>query len=149
MGFPYSKVLCPIDFDANSLTALDEAIKIARHFKAAIFLVHVVPLIVPFGEVPIPPELYEKQLKDAKAQMAKIAGEKLGGIDHQSFVYTGDVAASIIQAVEKYRPDIVIMATHRRGALAHLFLGSVAGDVVRKAPCPVMTIRNPATEAAS
>ena len=142
MAFPYRKILCPIDFDDNSLRALDKAIEIARHFGATVLLVHAVPLVAQFGEVPIPVELYEQQEKAARTRLADIARQKLNGVKHESVVYTGDVVGSVLQAVGKFEPDLLVMATHGRRGLAHLFLGSVAAAVVRKASCPVLTIRS-------
>jgi nucleotide-binding universal stress UspA family protein len=141
MGFPYKKIFCALDFDDNSLVALDKAVELARHFKASILMVHVVPLIVQFGEIPIAYELYEHQQKAARARLDEIASERLSGIEHEIAVYTGDVVGSILEAVAKSAPDLVVMATHGRSGFAHLFLGSVAEGVVRKAPCPVLTIR--------
>ena len=46
MAFPYKTILCPADFDENSLAALDKAVEIARHLGSTIILVHVLPLIV-------------------------------------------------------------------------------------------------------
>ena len=89
MAFPYRKILCPIDFDDNSLLALDNAIEIARHFGAAVSLVHVIPLVVQFGEVPIPVELYEEQEKAARAKLGEIVRQKLNGVEHESVVYDG------------------------------------------------------------
>ena len=142
MAFPYRKILCPIDFDDNSLLALDNAIEIARHFGAAVSLVHVIPLVVQFGEVPIPVELYEEQEKAARAKLGEIVRQKLNGVEHESVVYTGDVVGSVLQAMRKFEPDLLVMATHGRSGLGHLFLGSVAEGVVRKASCPVLTIRS-------
>ena len=141
MRFPYKKILCAIDFDENSLSALDKAIELAGHFNAAILMVHVVPLIVQFGDVPIAYELYEHQQNAAKAKLDEIAHERLGGIEHEIAVYTGDVVGSILEAEARSVPDLLVMATHGRTGLAHLFLGSVAEGVVRKAGCPVLTIR--------
>ena len=141
MRFPYKKILCAVDFDENSLVALDEAIELARHFKASILMVHVVPLIVQFGEVPIGYELYEQQQKAARARLDEIAAKRLSGIEHEIAVYTGDVVGSILEALAKSAADLVVMATHGRSGFAHLFLGSVAEGVVRKAACPVLTIR--------
>jgi universal stress protein A len=146
MAFPYRKVLCPIDFDDNSLRALDKAIEIARHFGAAVLLVHALPLVVQFGEVPMPVELYEEREKAARTKLGEIARQKLYGVEHELAVYTGDVVGSVLQAVAKFEPDLLVMATHGRSGLAHLFLGSVAEAVVRKASCPVLTIRSGALE---
>jgi nucleotide-binding universal stress UspA family protein len=141
MGFPYTKILCPVDFDDNSLATLDKAIEIARHFSAELVLVHVVPLVMQFGEVPVATGFYEDQQKQAEAKLSEIARKQLGGIKHEAVIYTGDVVGSILQAVAKFSPDLVVMATHGRVGLAHVFLGSVAEAVVRKANCPVLTIR--------
>jgi nucleotide-binding universal stress UspA family protein len=141
MAFPYAKILCPVDFDENSLEALDRAVAIARHFNAKLLVMHVVPLVLQFGEVPIPPQTYKAQKDEAMAKLNQLAIDKLGGVEHETHIYTGDVHASILQAIEKFTPDLVVMATHGRVGLSHLILGSVAEVVVRKANCPVMTIR--------
>ena len=104
-------------------------------------LVHVLPLIVAPGEVPPPVALYEDQEKDSEAKLADIAKQKLGGLKHETHVYTGDVIASILAAQAKHQPDLLVMATHGRRGLARMFLGSVTEAVVRKATCPVLTIR--------
>ncbi len=140
MRFPYKKILCPIDFDENSIHALEKAVEIARHFGAAIFLVHVVPLIV--EALPIAYEHYEESQKAAMAKLNEIAGQKLSGIEHRCVVYTGDVIGSILQALEKFQPDLLVMATHGRTGIVRFVLGSVAEAVVRKASCPVLTIRS-------
>jgi universal stress protein A len=141
MAFPYRKILCPIDFEENSTNALEQAAEIARHFKAAIFLIHAVPLIAQYGEVPLPVDLYQDQQKAALAKLNEIAGQKLSGIEHKITVYAGDVAGSILQAIVQFQPDLAVMATHGRTGLAHFVLGSVAEAIVRRASCPVLTIR--------
>jgi len=142
MAFPYRKILCPIDFDENSLRALDRAVEIARHFGAAVILVHAIPLVAQLGNFPMPVDLYVAQENAANVKLRTIAGQKLGGVEHESVAFIGDVVGGILQAVEQFKPDLLIMATHGRAGLAHLFLGSVAEAVVRKANCPVLTIRN-------
>lgn len=142
MAFPYRTILCPVDFDENSLAALDKAVEIARHLKSTIVLVHVLPLIVALGEVPPAVALYDDQEKDAQAKLADITKQKLGGLKHEAHVYTGDVSASILAAQAKYQPDLLVMATHGRRGLARMFLGSVTEAVVRKATCPVLTVRD-------
>jgi nucleotide-binding universal stress UspA family protein len=141
MAFPYKTILCPVDFDENSVAALDKAVEIARHLGSSIVLVHVLPLVVLPGEVPPPVGLYEDQEKDAQAKLADIAKQKLVGLKHEAHVYTGDVIATILAAQAKHRPDLLVMATHGRRGLARMFLGSVTEAVVRKATCPVLTIR--------
>jgi nucleotide-binding universal stress UspA family protein len=55
-------------------------------------------------------------------------------------------AAAIVDYAKTNRVDLVVLGTHGRGALAHLFMGSVAERVVRTAPCPVLAVRNPEHE---
>jgi nucleotide-binding universal stress UspA family protein len=141
VAFPYKTILCPVDFDENSLAALDKAVEIARHLGSTIILVHVLPLVVLPGEVPPPVGLYEDQRKDAQAKLADTAKQKLSGMQHEAHVYTGDVIATILAAQAKHQPDLLVMATHGRRGLARMFLGSVTEAVVRKATCPVLTIR--------
>jgi nucleotide-binding universal stress UspA family protein len=73
--------------------------------------------------------------------LAEIATQKLARLKHELLVYTGDVIASILNAQSKHESDLLVMATHGRRGLARMFLGSVAEAVVRKASCPVLTIR--------
>lgn len=141
MAFPYKTILCPVDFDENSLGALDKAIEIARRLGSRIILIHILPLILALGEVPPPAALYEDQRKDAEAKLADIAKQKLAQLQHEDHVYTGDIIASILQAQATHQPDLLVMATHGRRGLSRMFLGSVAEAVVRKATCPVLTIR--------
>ena len=141
MAFPYKTILCPIDFDENSLAALDKAIEIARHHNGKIILIYILPMVLALGEVPPPAALYQDQKKNAEAKLADIEKEKLAGLKHEAHVYTGDVIASILGAQAKHQPDLLVMATHGRRGLARMFLGSVTEAVVRKATCPVLTIR--------
>lgn len=54
---------------------------------------------------------------------------------------TGNAAHEIIAAAADLKTDLIVMATHGRTGVPHLFLGSVAERVVREAPCPVLTVR--------
>src|SRR5579863_2254302 len=141
MSFPYKTIICPLDFDENSLAALDRAAEIARHFDSKLLLLHVVPLVLSAGEMPPPAAMYQDQDKAAKSKLADIARQKLAGLKFESHVYIGDVVACILDALGKHQCDLLVMATHGRRGLARMFLGSVAEAIVRKANCPVLTIR--------
>ena len=106
MAFPYKTILCPIDFDENSLTALNQAVELAAHFESKLILVHVLPLVIPTGEIPPPLMLYEDQEKAARAKLEAIAKDKLSALKHDALLYTGDVIANILEAEKKYRPDL-------------------------------------------
>jgi nucleotide-binding universal stress UspA family protein len=141
MAFPYRKILCPVDFDDNSLTALERAAEFARHMNGTVVLLHVLPMYVAPGEVPPPLSLYDDQCKAAEAKLADIAREKLTGLPYELHVHAGEVVGTISQEENKLRPDLLVMATHGRRGLARMFLGSVTEGVLRRASCPVLTIR--------
>ena len=141
MALTYKRILCPVDFEENSLIALDKAVEIARHFGGTIILVHVLELVLVSGEIYVPPAMSEDQEKAARAKLEDIAKQKLSGLKHETLVYTGDVVACLMQAASKHKADLIVIATHGRKGLARMILGSVAEGVVRKARCPVLTIR--------
>ena len=141
MAFPYKTILCPVDFDDNSLVALDKAIELASQFGSKILLVHALPIVITIGEIPPPATMYEDQEKAARAKLEDISRAKLNGLSHESLLFVGDIITCILEAQKKYQPDLVVIATHGRTGIARVFLGSVAEAVVRKATCPVLTIR--------
>jgi nucleotide-binding universal stress UspA family protein len=58
-------------------------------------------------------------------------------------VRSGDSVEEIIQFAEESGADLIVMATHGRGGLSHILMGSTAEQVIRKAPCPVLTLKLP------
>lgn len=140
MAFLYKTILCPVDFDDNSPAAVAKAAEIARHFQASVILVHVIPFAFSLGEVP-PPWGLQAEEKDAKAKLTTMAEQALSGLKYESLLYTGDVITGILDAQKKYQADLLVMATHGRQGIAQMILGSVAAAVIRKAACPVLTIR--------
>jgi nucleotide-binding universal stress UspA family protein len=59
---------------------------------------------------------------------------------------SGFAAAEIVRYAKEQNIDLIVMGTHGRGFVAHAVMGSVAEKVVRTAPCPVLTVRNPQHE---
>ncbi len=137
----FCNVLCPIDFDANSLAALD----IARDNVAEagkLILLHVVPVPVPALGQPIAVDLLSGAEEDARVRLAQIARERLGDkVPYEIQAVTGDPAVEIVRVAIESKADVIVMATHGRAGLSHLFLGSVAERVVRDSPRPVLTVR--------
>ncbi len=140
----FKKILCPLDFDQNSLLALQVATELARERKATLDLLHVVS--IPSGpEVALP---FAKMEKAARTRLERLAGQKIGSkVSHRVDVSMGDPAAEIIHTAKKLDTDLIVMATHGRKGLRHLVLGSVAERVVREAPCPVLAIKSKAPAA--
>jgi nucleotide-binding universal stress UspA family protein len=83
--------------------------------------------------------LYNDAQNEASQKLAVIAG-RLEGIPHRCYVRHGQVAKSLAAIVEDHKVDLVVLGTHGRTGLGKLMLGSVAEDILRHAPCPVLTV---------
>ncbi len=137
---PIKTILHPTDFSESAMLAFDLACALARDYGARMIVHHVeVPPVYVHGEaiVPLePPEadtaLYE-QLKSIRPTDPKIPIEHL--------LTRGDVVDDILMTAEKSNANLIVMGTHGRGPLMRLLLGSVAEQIVRKASCPVLTVR--------
>ncbi|HLI80073.1 MAG TPA: universal stress protein [Candidatus Binataceae bacterium] len=146
MPFPYQRILCPIDFDDNSLAALETAADLARRADATLYVLHVVPMIVQPTAMPVYVDIYKSQEETARGRLKEIARSNLGGIKYELLVHMGEPASSIIRIQKKVDAGLIVMATHARRGFSRFFLGSVAEVVLREASCPVLTIRGAAAD---
>jgi len=135
------KILCPIDFDQNSIDALKLAFRLAAQNDAELTVLHVDTLPFEPSEIPVRQPLPEWK-KDALAQMQALIDENLGTeAACELVVEQGDAARNIMEVAADLRPDLIVMATHGPTGLGHFLLGSVAERTVRESPVPVITIR--------
>lgn len=143
-----NKILVPIDFSDYSKKALQYAVEFATKFNAEISLVYVIepmsyPTDLSMGQMVIPQSDVNLSVKskDELEQYAKIEiGERL---NYKVIVKTGKPFIEIIDTAKEIDSDLIIIATHGHTGVEHLLFGSTAEKVVRKAPCPVLTIRKP------
>jgi universal stress protein A len=141
MSFPYRRILCPIDFDDNSMFAIDTAASIAREHDGVIIVLHVVPMIIPPTAMPIYVDLYKGQEETARNRLHEIARKRLAGLKYELMTHVGEPAPAILHAQRRAAADLIIMATHGRRGFSRFFLGSVAELVIREAPCPVLAVK--------
>jgi nucleotide-binding universal stress UspA family protein/CBS domain-containing protein len=141
MAFPFRNILCPLDFDENSTQALEMAGDIARQNDGTVFVLHIVPMIVPPVGVPGYVQLYECQRQTAAAKLEEIAHKGLSGLKYELIAEMGDPAHVILKTAARADADLVVMATHGRRGFSRFFLGSVAELVLRESNCPVLTVR--------
>ncbi len=143
-----TKILVPIDFSNYSKNALRYTVNFSKKFNSKIFLVYVVePVIYPsdfsMGQVTFPvtdTELNER----AKEELESLAKEEIGqGIPVETIIRTGKPFVEINETARELDIDLIIIATHGHTGMEHLLFGSTAEKVVRKAPCPVLTLREP------
>ena len=143
------RILVPTDFSDAGKSALMYAVAFADQFGAAVDLFHVVEPIPPGALLSYMPmeELKQSMQKDAEDQMEALhsAWEDYA-FPVQRIVVEGHPFVEIIRQAKESNADLIVMGTHGRGAIAHMLLGSVAEKTVRKAPCPVLTVRHPEHE---
>jgi len=140
----FTNILCPVDFDQNSLAAVPVAAELAREHKATLYLLHVVHLRL----APEPALSSRDAQTAAEAKLVRIGHQKLKvGTRYETIVMAGDPAVEVLQMAAKLGADLIVMATHGRQGLRRLFLGSVAERVVREARCPVLTVKPKAARA--
>lgn len=147
------KILVPVDFSDGARAALDLAAGLATAFSAAIELYHVwqppplvpVPLVVVSPEQGRPLTLEQLARTEAGTQMKDLVEHLRGrGVATvTSRVGVGDPAHEILDLARVGGFDLIVMGTHGRHGIAHALLGSVAEKVVRRATCPVLTVRSP------
>ncbi len=143
-----SRVLVPIDFSDYSKNALKYAVNFVKHFQAELFLIYVVePVIYPpdfsMGQIAVPSVDIDMD-KRAFEELNKLANQEIPAqIKVKSIVKTGKPFIEIIETAKEVDIDLIIIATHGHTGMEHILFGSTAEKVVRKAPCPVLTLREP------
>lgn len=137
-----SNILVPLDMSEMSLKALRYAAPFARQFSAKLTLVHVVELVAYTPEMPYPPPLPPHQTAEVKKELKKICEANVPSDIETQLVVRHDFAPdAIVDVARKTKADLIIVSTHGRTGLKHVFLGSVAEKIVRHAPCPVLVVR--------
>jgi nucleotide-binding universal stress UspA family protein len=140
-------ILVPHDFSETSESAVRYAIALARTYGAKLHLLHVSDR-ARFEMATEFPLGLDGSLDDAiRERLVKIfsPGEQTE-LKPVFELRSGSPAAEIVRYAKEQNVDLIIMGTHGRGFVAHAVMGSVAEKVVRTAPCPVMTVRNPQRE---
>ncbi|MBV8135310.1 MAG: universal stress protein [Deltaproteobacteria bacterium] len=141
MSYPFRRILSPIDFDDDSLAALDVAAQIARDNDGMVLLLHAVPVVVPPTGGAIYVDMYKGQEEAAREKLRELAVKGLRGVKHELLTQMGEPSGAIMSAATRHAADLIVMATHGRRGLSRVVLGSVAEMVLRNAPCPVLCVR--------
>jgi nucleotide-binding universal stress UspA family protein len=137
-------VLFPTDFSAPSEAALPYATAICRRFRGTLHLAHVLSeagLLMMTGGVDYVSmgTIYEDAHDEAKEKLDQIAA-RFETLPHRNYVRHGTVWTNLAGIIAENQIDLVVVGTHGRTGLGKLLLGSVAEDILRHAPCPVLTV---------
>jgi nucleotide-binding universal stress UspA family protein len=140
---PIRKILFPTDFSDYSRGAFEVACALARDYRAELLVVHVhrpSPIYAPDGiAVAVPAE----EPYDLRVKLAQVRSpDPTVRVDHH--LLEGNPADELLKVARDKAIDLIVMGTHGSSGLTRLLMGSVAESVLRKAPCPVLTVRTPA-----
>ncbi len=138
------RILVPLDFSESSYKALAYASALARQFEAKITLLHVVQMtymVGEYGAIELP-ELEVQLTTSARSKLESVAREKVpaGQVDG-TLIRVGPAVPEIANTAKETNADLLVISTHGYTGLKRIVLGSVAENVVRHAPCPVLVVR--------
>jgi nucleotide-binding universal stress UspA family protein len=145
--FPVKRILWPSDASESANRALDVAIEVAKQFGAKLYGLQVVtevPTLTdtgpPMSGINIP--RYEEELRQGAQEALEemIKATVPDDIEVETFIEMGKPVEVIITFAKEKGIDLIVMATHGRSGLSHLFIGSVAENVIRYSPIPTLII---------
>jgi universal stress protein A len=141
-------ILAPTDFSTHSERAVRYACRLAERLGSSLHLLHVLSEILPAGPDPLlmpvmPPEYYSDNEARALETLDRLLDPAWGKpASVVKVVRWGSPVETIVSYALDQRIDLISVATHGRTGLSHVLLGSVAEQIVREAPCPVLTMRD-------
>jgi universal stress protein A len=141
-------ILFATDFSKHSEAALACASNLAQTSGATLLIVHVHPLQPAQGEGMLHAGVYPQETADLRVRLQEVT-PTLPDVPFEHELLVGDPAAEIVDLATREKADMIVIGTHGRTGLLRLLMGSTAEKVVRRAPCPVVTVKTPQPENAS
>jgi len=146
--YEIKKILVPVDFSDYSKIALKHAVNFAQRFNSKLFLIYVIePMVYPtdfsIGQIAIPAVENNLTSRAEEELQNLVKNEIAGKLESEVIIKSGKPFMEIIECAAEIDADLIIIATHGHTGVEHLLFGSTAEKVVRKAPCPVLTLREP------
>lgn len=139
------RILIPIDFSPGAKHALDYGCKLAARLEVPVVLAYVEPPAITYtADIGWIPPVADPELRAATDNQLGIFAahaRTLGAPAVDRLHLDGDPAYELVRVATLHDCDLIVMGTHGRGGIKRLVLGSVAEQVVRHAPCPVLTVR--------
>ncbi len=141
------KILFPTDFSETSQEAAKYAVSYAQEFGSKVYVLHIVNEKIISEGLNLPrlisvEDLEAEMTKEAKKRLQLFLGEEEAeGIDFETVIKRGVPFLEIIRFAKENDIDLIVIGTHGRSGFEHIIFGSTAEKVVRKAPCPVLSVR--------
>ncbi len=150
----YRRILWPTDLSPLAGAALPHALRLAEDSEAELVILHVLPSAGTYGALETSGAIWDRLDREqrawAKAELRRLAEQvkaQAPALRIHCLLRQGVPFDQILGVARRLRCDLIVLATHGRTGLRHMVLGSVAENVVRRAPCPVLSVR-PASLAA-
>jgi len=145
------QILLPIDFSEFSKISLPYAIDLAKKFKSDIHIIHVFDenILDPyyFSNPKSSQEFFQHVQNDFQKTIDSLIEDfDTEGINIIPILANGTPFVEIIRYSKKEKIDLIIISTHGRSGLSQMLIGGTAEKIIRKAPCPVLTVRHPEFE---
>lgn len=142
-------ILHPTDFSETSKHALKYAVSFAEQYEAKLYILHVIEEITGamyFDMLQTPPLAQLMTEIEAQAKTALenlLTPEMKEKVRFELLIRRGVPFLETVKAAAELQCDLIVCGTHGRTGLKHALFGSVAEKIVRKAPCPVLSVRHP------
>jgi nucleotide-binding universal stress UspA family protein len=134
-------ILFATDFSPCSYAALPYALSVARRFGATLHAAYVKPTEAEIFFAS--PESWPRAEEDEKTSLLPYVAElekQLQGLPHDVLTPRGNVADALAQIIADRDIDLLVLGTHGRSGVGKLFLGSIAEEIFRRTPCPVLSV---------
>jgi nucleotide-binding universal stress UspA family protein len=138
-------LLHPTDFSERSDAAFHLACALARDYGARLVVLHVTTtpaMGYSEGLLPPDPELFVQEAREQLDRL-NVPGDNVRA---ERRLVEGDSVTEILRIAQEINADLIVLGTHGRTGLGRLLMGSVAEQVVRRASCPVVTVKTPLAE---
>jgi nucleotide-binding universal stress UspA family protein len=139
---PIRTILHPTDDSDLSRPAFELACSLAREHTAELVVCHVSPPPLVAGGDGLVVETPVEQTEQLAARIERMKPSD-PAMRFSVRLVRGDAATEIVRLAAEIKADLIVMGTHGRGGLARVLMGSVAEGVMRKASCPVLTVKAP------
>lgn len=139
----YQRIVCPVDFSAASIHALDVAASFAADAGGRLTVTHIVETPPELTDVPSPPDVSgyrDRAFSQARQLLSAMTEPLRASCSVEEVLRAGKPAREILRLVDEEQADLIVMGVEGSGAIDRMLFGSVCQHVVREATCPVLTV---------